>query len=229
MILKDTWGLTHWRFTSCDNTPLISQILLLCLVCWTFLILRHKLLSNQCLITLPEVRTRGLVLIVRHTCLRLSVNKVEGHVGLTRGQVDLQTVCKVRWRWAVTETSLRWSLSNYKWGCETKLERVGREAKLWGKVGLRRILRWSRSREGWNLIRTGSYHMLFETNHYLTMVKAKWNRNRVTPKKIKNWTSEWKTAESKKIQKGLSVRPTWPSTFLTLSRRRVWRTKELIR
>ena len=48
-----------------------------------FLILRHKLLSNQCLITLPEVRTKGLVPLVRHTRLRLSVKKVEGHVGLT--------------------------------------------------------------------------------------------------------------------------------------------------
>ena len=43
------------------------------------------MLSNQCLITLPEVRTKGLVPKVRHTRLRLSVNKVEGHVGLTDG------------------------------------------------------------------------------------------------------------------------------------------------
>ena len=41
------------------------------------------MLSNQCLITLPEVRTKGLVPIVRHTRLRLSVNKVEGHISLT--------------------------------------------------------------------------------------------------------------------------------------------------
>ena len=41
------------------------------------------MLSNQCLITLPEVRTKGLVPIVHHTRLRLSVNKVEGHIGLT--------------------------------------------------------------------------------------------------------------------------------------------------
>ena len=42
------------------------------------------MLSNQCLITLPEVRTKGLVPKVRHTHLRLSVNEVEGHVGLTQ-------------------------------------------------------------------------------------------------------------------------------------------------
>ena len=47
------------------------------------------MLSNQCLITLPEVRTKGLVPKVRHTCLRLSVKKVEGHVGLTP-PVDIQ-------------------------------------------------------------------------------------------------------------------------------------------
>ena len=46
------------------------------------------MLSNQHLISLPEVRTKGLVPIVRHTCLRLSVNKVEGHVSLT-GMVSL--------------------------------------------------------------------------------------------------------------------------------------------
>ena len=47
------------------------------------------MLSNQCLITLPEVRTKGLVPEVRHTRLRLSVNKVEGHVSLTGSRVRL--------------------------------------------------------------------------------------------------------------------------------------------
>ena len=46
------------------------------------------MLSNQCLIPLPEVRTNGLVPIVRHTRLRLSVKKVEGHVGLTIDLTD---------------------------------------------------------------------------------------------------------------------------------------------
>ena len=55
-----------------------------------------------------------------------------------------------------------------------------------GEVGLRVILRRSRSGEGRNLIHTGNYHMLFKTDHYLTTAKAKLNRNRVTMKKIKN-------------------------------------------
>ena len=63
--------------------PLISQILLLPLVSRTFLILRHKLLSNQRIISLPEVWIKEFVPLFCHTCLRLSVNTVEGHVGLT--------------------------------------------------------------------------------------------------------------------------------------------------
>ena len=58
-------------------------------------------------------------------------------------------------------------------GGETKQRGQRDKRTLRGEVGLRQILRQSGSGEWRNLIRTASYNMLFKTNHYLTMAKAK--------------------------------------------------------